>query len=341
MIVCNTRNLQSPMTGVQRYTQEILQRLPAEKVRAVAPYKHLRRPLNLVWEQTMLPFRLGGDLLWSPGNTGPLVVKNQVVTVHDLATVYYPQDFSKPYLAYYQWLFPRLLPQVKGILTVSEYTKQTLMETYRLPSEKICVTPLGVDHSRFYPRKAAEIAELREKLGLGGRFALYLGTLSPRKNIARVVEAWRQAQAALDDDVTLVIAGGSGLAHVFNGEALPPLPPRTQLLGRISDADLPVLLSAAEVFLFPSLFEGFGLPPLEAMACGTPSITSNTTSLPEVVGEAGLTVNPTDIAAIAGAIVQLFNNPTLRNQLARQGLQRVKEFDWQATATKTWEFLSR
>lgn len=329
-IVCNARVLNAPLTGIQRYTQELLSRLP--EIETIRPEKRLPGIVGHMWEQGVLPFKVGKRTLWSPSNTGPLAVRNQIVTVHDLATFDAPEGFSKSFRSAYAFILPRLLPNVRGILTVSQFTKDCLIDRFGLPEDKIIVTPLGVEHERFYPRNAEEIQTVKNKFDIRGRYVLFLGTLSARKNMAGLTRAWEIAQKDLPEDIELLIAGGAGAAHVFDGTTLPYLPKRVRLLPRIEDTDLSPLFSGATLFAFPSLYEGFGLPPLEAMACGTPVLTSNITSLPEVVGDAALTVDPRKTEDIAQGLIDLLNNDDLRFTYAQAGLTRSREFTWEKTA---------
>ncbi|HTV75123.1 MAG TPA: glycosyltransferase family 1 protein, partial [Candidatus Acidoferrales bacterium] len=285
---------------------EVLKRLPAGRVQEIAPPHWFRRPFNLVWEQTILPFyAVRSEMLWSPSSTGPLFLERQVLTVHDLAPVQFRQDFNPLFGRYFDFVFPRLLPRIAGIITASEYTRRRVLETYRVSPGKVHAIPLGVDHARFRPQARDRIDAVRSRLKLPARYILFLGTVSVRKNVGQLVRAWAHIHRKIDSDVHLVIAGGSGAAHVFNEPSLPELPPRTHVTGRIDEDDLAPLLGGAEVFVFPSQYEGFALPPLEAMACGTPCITSNVTSLPELIGDAGLLVSPYDDRAMADALEAL------------------------------------
>jgi glycosyltransferase involved in cell wall biosynthesis len=336
MTLCNIRTLRAPLSGVQRYVSEMLRQLP--EVTQLTPPAWARGPAGHLWEQTLPPRK---QLLWSPANTGPLAWRAQVVTVHDLGPFDCPEAFSPAFRAWYVWLWPRLLPRVKGVITVSQFSKRRLIEHFGLPPGRIHVTPLGVDHQHFYPRPKTEIAALRRRLNLPGPFILFTGQFSARKNLAGLLAAWRQSQTAVDKSIQLVLAGGAGAGHVFGGTGLPDLPPRTRLLGRVADADLPTLMSAASLFVFPSHYEGFGLPPLEAMACGTPCLTSNAAALPEVVGEAALTVSSTDTPALATTLTHMMNDTATRTALRRQGLARAAGFPWQRTAALTAGVLKR
>ncbi len=335
MIVCNTRILNSPRTGVGRYTTELLKRLPT--MRAIRPPSVLKTFLGHSWEQFVLPVHCRGSLLWSPANTGPLAVRNQVVTVHDIAPLEYPEGYSPAFRHWYEILWQHLLPRVRAIITVSEFNKRRLIERLHLPPDTIHVTHLGVDHSYFYPRTKDDADAVRRKHGLPEKFVLFVGSLSARKNIRRLIEAWRNCRHS---DAHLVLAGGVGAIGLAGGE-LPDLPPRTIVIGRIEDADLPALFSAATLFVYPSVYEGFGLPPLEAMACGTPCLVSNLTSIPEVAGPAARQVDAYDVPELTRALDELLDDTALLNRMRETGLNHVKRFTWDATALRTHEILQR
>ncbi len=339
MIVCNARTLSAPLTGVQRYTRELLARLPAD-IRTVQPPGAFQGGglLGHIWEQAVLPIEANGHLLWSPAGTGPVHVRNQVVTVHDLAPIDCPESFSPTFRRWYGWLWRRMLPKVRAILSVSEFTKSRLVQEFNLPPDHIHVTLLGVDHNRFFPQDAVTVDALRRKLSLPERFVVFLGALSARKNLVRLLDAWSRCGHS---DVQLLIAGGSGQARALAGTELPPLPRNTRALGKIDDADVPTLLTAAEAFAYPSLYEGFGLPPLEAMACGTPCLVANATALPEVAAGAAIQVNPLDVSDMARGLERILGDAALRNELRAKGLQRAASFTWDDTAAKTYQVLAR
>lgn len=341
MIVCNTRCLADPFTGVQRYVTEILARLP--EVRRLAPPSTMPGKLGHVWEQSVLPLSAPGALIWNPANTGQLIGPvRQVVTLHDLTMLDGPDSGSLPRRArYYRWMLPKLLRRASGILTVSEASKAHIGDLFDIAPGKIRVTPLGVDHGRFRPQDEASVRGFLAARGVTPGYVFTLGSGSRRKNYRRLLEAWAAAQTSVPESVELVVAGDVD-AHTkaFDGTALGDLPPRVRLVGRVPDDELPAWLAGAGLFAFPSLQEGFGLPILEAMACGTACLTSNTSSLPEVAGDAAILVDPTDTAAIAEGLRAVLADPGRRAELERQGLERAAGFTWERTARETLAFLS-
>ncbi|RME69436.1 MAG: glycosyltransferase family 1 protein, partial [Chloroflexi bacterium] len=226
---------------------------------------------------------------------------------------------------------PRSVARADHVIAVSEATRQDLIELYGTPAEKISVLYHGVA-SHFRPQTdPACLHRLRQRYGLGERpFILSVGTIQPRKNFRRLIQAF----ARLDPPYTLVIAGGRGWGEsdIFAEAVRLGLQDRVHFPGFIADDDLPALYSAAELFVYPSLYEGFGLPALEAMACGTPVVASNRSALPEVVGEAGLLVDPLDVGAIAGAMAQVLTTPELRQKLSEAGQRRAAQFTWDGVA---------
>ena len=340
-IVCNTRCLGNAFTGMQRYTTEILNRLP--NIERMAPSEKMVGKWGHVWEQFILPVQARGKLIWSPANAGIIFAPaRQVITLHDLAMLSGPDSKGLPLRTKYNcWMLPRLLNRVEGILTVSEYSKQEIIKQFNFSEDRILATPLGVNHDRFHPYTQTEIEAVRNAYSLKEGYILTVGSGSARKNLKGLLAAWTVAQESIPEPVELVITGDAAMyGKAFDGTEVPVLPPRTRLLGRVSDKDLPVLMAAAGVFAFPSLFEGFGLPPLEAMSCGTPCVVSNVTSLPEVVGDAALLVNPLSTEEMASGLVELCTNPVLAKEYRAKGLARAATFTWEETAKKTFEFLS-
>jgi glycosyltransferase involved in cell wall biosynthesis len=340
----NTRTLGHHTTGVQRYLLGLLPHMGPE-LRRIAPGTSLQGIKGHLWEQFILPGKVGQDLLWSPGNTGPLRVARQVVTLHDASSLDHPEWFEGKFARWYNWLLPRLAKKAARLITVSADAKNRLVNRLHLPESKVVAIHNGVD-ARFQPASNEAIASLRNKLDLPSSFFLYVGSLEPRKNLPLLLRAWAQCQR---EGFQLLVAGTSG--HVFRESGLTATE-NVRFLGRIDDEDLPTLYSSAFAFVFPSLYEGFGLPPLEAMACGCPVISSGTTSLPEVCGPAfdssrqpdGAVsyFDPADADSTSDAIAGMMARaPAERDQMVQNALRRAALFSWAAAAAKTREVLEQ
>jgi len=337
-ISCNTRILDSHLTGVQRYTLELLSRFSKE-IEVLKPNYFRNGIQGHAWEQFILPAKLHGSLLWSPSNTGPLAVERQVVTIHDVSPMDHPEWLNPRFASWYQFLTPRLVRRVRNIITISEFTKQRIIAHCPEAESKIHVVHNGVD-VRFHPIDADFIKETRERLNIPSpHYLVALGSLEPRKNLVRLLQAWATIQNQMPKDVWLVIAGAKGRRLLFGDVSFENLPARVHLTGHVPDELLPALYSGAIAAPYLSLYEGFGLPPLEAMACGTPSLTGNLASLPEVVGDAGIMVDPYDVDAIADGLLQLVGDSNLRAKFSRKGLERAKQFSWDTAADLTWDIL--
>lgn len=338
-ILVNTRILQSPTTGVQRYLREILTRLPSSEIQTVFPPSYFSGYTANLWEQSVLPFRIGGNLLWSPGNTGPLYVKNQVVSIHDMSTLDHPEWFSPKFSMWYRFLLPKLAQVTKKIVTFSNFSRDRIVEVCRIDSKKVEVIYNAAD-TRFKRSSLEEIDKACSKLNIPTRrYILALGSLEPRKNLGRLVKAWGNIQQELPDDLYLVLSGARGKSTVFRDVSIDELPPRVFFTGYVLDDYLPALYSGAKAFIYPSLYEGFGLPPLEAISCGTPLIISNTTCLPEIFGDAGIYINPFDIEQISNVIQRVVTDSNLCMNLSARGLERAKQFSWDKSAELTWKVL--
>ncbi|HYW03741.1 MAG TPA: glycosyltransferase family 1 protein [Gammaproteobacteria bacterium] len=337
-IAVNARILERPLSGVQRYLTELLARF-GDRLGSIRPARPLGSMGAHAWEQLVLPRRTRGALLWSPSNTGPLSVTRQVVTLHDVVPLEHPEWLNARFAAWYRFVTPRLARRVRGVIAISEFTRERLVTLTGVAPERVRVIPNGVDR-RFFSTTPEQIERARAALALpASRYVLSLGSLEPRKNLGRLLRAWDAVQQDLPDDVWLVIAGAPGRSQVFRSIDLQEAPARVHLAGRVADELLPGLYAGAMAFAYPSLYEGFGLPPLEAMASGTPVLTGDRTALPEVVGDAGLLVDPEDVEAIGDGLVRLVLQPDLREDLAGRGLQRARRFSWEMTARETLQFL--
>jgi len=341
-------------SGTGRYTEELIRHLVAldegpeltvwwpahvppptwaDRVKLVPKRRGLWHRLRMEHEiQRVLD---AYDVVHYPANIGPLDGgPNVVVTVHDCIFLRHPEWFRWERAHYYRWAGCRSARRAAQIIADSEATARDVRDFMGIAPERINAVPLGVN-DQFAPKPPSACNSARERYNLPERFFLYVGTMEPRKNLARLARAWDSV--AQDIPEALVIAGRDGWKtgemHAAIGNAKHR--DRIHLPGFIAQEDLPALLSAARAFVWPSLYEGFGLPVLEAMACGTPVLTSNTSSLPEVTGDAALLVDPEDEAAITQALRTLSEDEDLRKKLATDGIAQAARFTWHQCARRT------
>ncbi|PYE24626.1 glycosyl transferase family 4 [Rhizobium sp. PP-CC-3A-592] len=330
-VAVNARVTKFAMGGQQRVAAEIATRLGP--MTEIVPDRPLGGMKAHAWEQVVLPVRARGHLLWSPSATGPIAKGNQVVTLHDVAFLDVPEFFSRSFTAFYKALLPVLVKRVARVVTVSEFSRQRIAATLPIDESRIDVIPNGVSR-HFRPYLPHEIAATRAALDLPARYLLLQATADRRKNLAATLRAWAIAQRALDPDIALVVNGNLGRAHVFGDVEVLPDVPRTKLIGYVDEAHMGPLMAGAQAFLFPSLYEGFGLPIVEAMACNTPVLTASATATGEIAGNAAMLVDPTSDAAIADGIVALMLDEALRKRLAAGGLLRARDFSWDSAADR-------
>jgi len=326
-VIVNGRSLSRQVTGVERYVTEILRCL-GDRVQVVRPTGNFQGLIGHAWEQILLPGQVTDhSILWSPANTGPLAVSNQVLTVHDLSPLEHPEWFKPAFAAWYRLFLPVLIRRVKRVITSSEYVRQKMIARFHLPQDQVTAIPAGVNLDRFYRQNPPQQY---------GRYILFVGSIEPRKNLATLLKAWDLIEKR-HSDVSLVLAGVSG--PVFRKVHFSTDIERLQLTGYVPDETLPALYSGADILVLPSFDEGFGLPVLEAMACGTPVVASTQGALPEVVGEAGILFNPGNPAALAEILSQCLSDLQLRKTLSLRGQKHVQQFSWQITAEKVWQTL--
>jgi len=325
-VVVNGRFLGRRITGVERYGREILRRLGgSHKVIRSGEWSYGMH--GHLWEQVALPGHVGsGHILWSPANTGPLSVENQVLTLHDLSPLEHPEWYQPAFALWYRLFLPVLVRRVRQVVVSSEFVKAKMMRRFGLSNGRIVVIPGGVDTGSFQP--GAE-----QKLHLPERYVLFVGSLQARKNLDRLLEAWGR----IEDDVpdTWLVVAGAG-SEIFRPVRL-TASGRVIFLGPVSEADLPGLYAHASLFTLPSLDEGFGLTVLEAMACEIPVVVSRAGSLSEVAGEAGLFFDPLDVSEMADVLRRGLTDVSLRNSLREQGLMQARCFSWQKSADKMWK----
>ncbi|MFC1639088.1 glycosyltransferase family 4 protein [Patescibacteria group bacterium] len=275
----------------------------------------------------------GADLVWLPNLNFAAADVPLVVTVHDLSFVRYPEFFSFKQRAWHRAVrVERMLRRAESVVAVSNHTKEDVCELFGTDEDKVAVVPPAAGQE-FVRRGADEVAAVRAKYGLPERFVLYLGTLEPRKNVTGLIRAFDAAETG---DTELVLAGGRGWLYrrIFHAAAESAKRDRIRFLGYVDEADKPALYSAATVFAYPSFYEGFGMPALEALACGVPVLASHTSSLGEVVGNAGLLVNPSNGEEMALGLSELLGDARLRAELAAAGPKRAYLFSWDRSAAR-------
>ena len=312
------------------------QRWPNFKVRSTRPHTPLIRiPLTLSAELRKNPV----DVLHVQFTAPPFCPCPVVVSVHDLSFEHLPQTFKRRSRTQLRLTVRHSARQAARVLSLSEHGKQDIISTYGIDSQRISAIPLAAPNHFARVTDATELQRVRHTYGIDGDYILSVGSIQPRKNLARLVRAYALLAEKLDKENVpkLVLAGKR--AWLFD-ETLRSLEESgvkdsVILTGYVPEKDLPPLYSGAMCFVYPSFFEGFGLPPLEAMKCGAPVIVSNTTSLPEVVGDAAICVDPYDINAIAGAIERVNTDSILREELSIKGQARARLFDWRDTALRT------
>ena len=338
-VAVNGRYRLHRITGVQRCAHELVSRLKpllGPKIDVLAP-KSAKGPAGHLWEQTALAIASRGRLLWSPCGTGPVYYGRQVVTFHDLFPLEHPEWYSSAYAKWYRTLLPRIANGSVHLIAVSEYTKSRLVKLLGRNPDDITVIPNGL--TTGCTRVGADrIAAAARALHLPSRrYVLSLSSLEKRKNLRTTLKAWAHVHSELPQDTWLILAGPEADTTVYGSQQLPIDLPRVYFTGYVPEEHLAGLYSGASVFVYPSLAEGFGLPLLEAMACGLRSITSNNSSLPEVGGDAVRYVDALDEVALGEA---------MRRELAAcdglpyvPAIERATRFSWDHAATQTWALL--
>ena len=326
-IVVNGRFLARRITGVERHGHEIL-RYIGDNTRVESTRRQGWR--GHAWEQLILPSKINkNSILWSPANTGPLLVRNQALTIHDLSPLEHPEWFRRGFAVWYRIYLPLLTKRVRKILTPSEYVKGKICRRFGITN--VTITPNAVDHSLFHPNAK------QTRFALPGCYILFVGTLEPRKNLTRLLTVWDEVKDKYKE-TWLVIAGVGG--RVFRTVPLSHEIERLHFLGYVDDQTLAGLYANASLFVLPSLDEGFGLPALEAMACGAPVVVSDGGALPEVVGKAGYVFCLSDPAGLTRALEECLSDGNLRRSLQEKGFERARQFSWQTTAEVVWKHLN-
>ncbi|MBI3952838.1 MAG: glycosyltransferase family 4 protein [Candidatus Doudnabacteria bacterium] len=350
-------NLPNP-TGVERYAAELIRNLakldsknqyvlyfrtkpqdwfknlgPNFKLRII-PFPKFWTQLRISWEMIIHPV----DVLSILASALPIQhPKNSVVTVHDIAFEFFPEAFTWFMRNYQIWSSRYAVRCAVKIVTPSESTRQDLIKHYKADPNKVVVIPLAADRS-FMPIPYDRVQPMLDKFRLVyKKYILFVGTLQPRKNIIRLIDAFIKLKKENRIEEKLVLTGGKGWLWepIMKKISEAGLSGDVVHLGYVDNNDLPALYNGAVLLTLPALYEGFGLPPLEAMQCGTPVVVSNISSLPEVVGDAGKLVDPNSVDSIAEGLLEVLSDGKLRGEMGERGIRQAGKFTWQETARKT------
>lgn len=351
MIYINGRFLEQPMTGVQRFAFELVKNLNQLRsdITVLVPNKarildrSIIDKMNILeiaggnghyWEQAVLPKYLksiGSPLLVNLCNSAPILYKNKISTHHDITYIRFPQSYSWKFRLFYRNFAPLFLKTSHAVITVSEFSKKDISDFYKISPQKIHVIANAVNES-FEPKDNKKYNDKKDK------FALAVSSPNYHKNFYRMIEAYNDANINFK---IKIIGSASG---VFNDRS--PImndninADKIEFVGRVTDEELIALYQDAEFFIFPSLYEGFGIPPLEAQKCGCPVISSNAASLPDVLGESTIYFDPLNVDDIKNKIELVSSNSDIRNELITKGLVNVERFSWIKSATKLNELIN-
>jgi len=303
--------------------------------------KDLSTPQRLIWDQWTFPGKANStrvDILHQPCFSAPLFYRGKIViTIHDLISHFFPKNIPQGSRFYFSKWMPLTYGKADKIIAISFNTKRDIMSLLKIPEEKIVVIHSAVG-KEFHPIvDTGKIAAIKNKYNTGAKFILDVGTLEPRKNLPFLVRAFYEAIKTGQITHNLVLTGKKGWYYedLFKLIQELHLEDRVILPGYVPDEDLPILYNAADLFCFPSLYEGFGFPPLEAMSCGTPVIAAKNSSIPEVVGDAGIMLTLQDEKLWAESIVKVLSNPKKLSDLRHKGLIQAQKFSWEKTARET------
>jgi len=291
---------------------------------------------RIVWEQFIQPFEIRRaklDLLHALAFAGPRLLEIPwVVTVYDLSFIRYPQSFNTANRVYLTWAVRDAVRRANRVIAISASTKRDLVEMFGVAENKIDVVYCGTD-----PLFSPEANPAQRRPRMPEKMILYVGTLEPRKNVAQLIRAFARVKREAHMPHKLVLIGARGWKHTDVDAAIEQENIRAEVIlpGYVPTEDLPSWYRAADLFVYPTRYEGFGMPALEAMACGTPVVTTNASSLPEVVGDAALQVAPDDLPALADAMTRALTDSTLREQMRARGLAQAKQFSWTRTGNET------
>ena len=309
------------------------------------PIQAQNRPWRILWEQFILPFQIRShkiDVLLSAGMTAPFFSPvHSILAIYDLQHVNQPQNFPRLYLFFLRSIIYLSAKSSDGIVTISEKVKKDIVKYYKIGAEKITVAHLAVNHELFFPLGNDNLSSTRTKYALPERYLLYAAALLPHKNHTRLLQAFKEIVKEIPG-IKLVLTGAWDKGHDMIAGLISELGLQKDvtMLGWVPFEDIPFLYRGSELFIYPSLHEGFGLPILEAMASGVPVVCSRIEPLVEIAGDAALLVDPYDQSDMARGMLAVFRDKTMRVKLIEAGILRARTFTWEKTAIKTLAFLS-
>ena len=297
---------------------------------------------DLIHQAEQCPDASGCDVFWFP-NLNFITTKDtpSVITIHDLSFKIFPQFFDRKSQLWHQAIRPeRTLKTAQTIIAPSISTREDAISLFNINPEKIKVIPHGINHDLFQPKMQPQDHGIRSQYSLPDNYVLFMGTIEPRKNLHALLDVISENQKLKTNNYQLVVSGGPGWRSRDILERMKQMP-NVHYLGYVPAEHRPALYRDAQAFVFPSIYEGFGLPVLEAMACGTPVITSHTSSLPDIAGNAAVLINPYNANDIAAALDELSRSDNLRQNLVESGLARAQQFTWQRSAELTLQTLTK
>lgn len=354
-------NLPNP-TGVERYAAELIKNLavidheneyilyfrtpPQEWFKHLPSNFHIRLiPFPKFWTQ----IRVSWEMFWHPVDVLMILAsvlpiyhpKNSVFTAHDIAYEFFPKAFTPFMRQYLIWSTRFAVKRAAKIVTVSDATKNDIVRVYHTDPDKLVTIHLGVDE-KYHPLPYQDVQVVLDRYGLSHKkYILFVGTMQPRKNHLKLIEAYEQLKKDNHIEEKLVLVGGKGWLWqpIMDKIETSPVRDSIKVMDYVPLDDLPALYNGASVLTLPALYEGFGLPPLEAMACGTPVVVSNISSLPEVVGDAGVLVDPDRSQSISQGLLKVLMDPELKKTMSEKGLVQAKRFTWMNCAQQTLNML--
>lgn len=278
------------------------------------------------------------DIYWEPNIVPIRELKKKaricIPTIHDLSWHFHPEWHPEERIDFFRKHFWKGIDGVEILITGSEYTRGEITDVLGIPEDRIKVIYHGIDHHIFRKYPEEQLPDFSSKKGLPDKFILFVGTLEPRKNLERLVQAYNSLSDDLKNEFSLVIAGGKGWKDSKLKTILKDTRKHVHLTGYVPGEDLPLLYNLASIFVYPSLYEGFGIPPLEAMGCGCPVLVSNATSMPEVCGNAALYCDPEDIESIREGLKTLLESESLRRELSTRGYEKATQYTWERSAAR-------